>query len=177
MFRGNLLRFSLYPLPLVLSLGSTEKSLGLSSLHRPFRLVKHELTFVLSSGAFNKVVYRPVGASPEKGHKNDQRAEIPVLQRQPEVVGALQPGEKKAVGRPYYSLQVPEGAYRKAGEGLLTRACSDRTKANSFKLKEGRFKLDIREEFFTMKVVRHWNRLSRKACGCPFPGSVQCQVG
>jgi len=28
-----------------------------------------------------------------------------------------------------------QGVYKKAGEGLLTRACSDRTRANSFKLK------------------------------------------
>lgn len=32
-----------------------------------------------------------------------------------------------------------------------------------YKLKEGRFRLDIRKTFFTMKVVRHWNRLLRKA--------------
>jgi len=37
MFRGNLLCLSLCPLPLVLSLGATEKSLALSSLHPPFR--------------------------------------------------------------------------------------------------------------------------------------------
>ena len=33
-----------------------------------------------------------------------------------------------------------KGAYKKAGEGLFTRACSDRTRGNGFKLKEGRFR-------------------------------------
>jgi len=64
-------------------------------------------------------------------------------------------------------FQYLKGAYRKDGEGLFTRVCSDRARGNSCKLKEGRFRLGIRNKFFTMSVVKHWNRLPREAVDAP----------
>ncbi|KAJ7410540.1 hypothetical protein WISP_107843 [Willisornis vidua] len=60
------------------------------------------------------------------------------------------------------SFQYLKEAYKKDGEGLFIIACSDRMMWNAFKLKESRFRLDIRKKFFTMRVVRHWNRLPRE---------------
>jgi len=65
------------------------------------------------------------------------------------------------------AFQYLKGAYKKAVEGLFARAYSDRTRDDGFKLKEARFRLDIRQKFFTMRVMKHWHRLPREVVDAP----------
>jgi len=74
------------------------------------------------------------------------------------------------------AIQYLKGAYKKAAEGLFTSACSDRTSGNGFKRKEGRFRLDIRRKFFTLRVVRHWHRLPREAADAPILAASRARL-
>jgi len=73
------------------------------------------------------------------------------------------------------AFQYLKGAYKKAGEGLFTRAYSDRTRGSDFKPKKGRCRLGIRKKFFTVRVARHWNRLPKEVVAAP--SLVVFQVG
>jgi len=65
------------------------------------------------------------------------------------------------------AFQYLKRAYRKDRDKLFSRACCDRTRGNGFKLKEGRFRPDIRKKFFTVRVVKHWHRLPKEVIDAP----------
>jgi len=50
------------------------------------------------------------------------------------------------------------------------------TRGNGFRLKEGRFKLDIRKKSFTVRVVRHWSRLPSAVVDAPSMDTVKVRV-
>ena len=68
------------------------------------------------------------------------------------------------------AFQYLKGAYKKSGEGLFTKAWSDRTMGNGFKLKEGRFRLHIRKKYYGGGEALE--QVAQRGCGCPLPGEV-----
>jgi len=48
------------------------------------------------------------------------------------------------------AIQYFKGVYKNDAEQFFTRACSDRTRGNHFKLKDRRYRLNVRKKFFTI---------------------------
>ena len=69
------------------------------------------------------------------------------------MLGLFSLKKRRLQGDCVVAFQYLKGAYRQAGEGRFRRACSNKSRGNGFKLEEGRFRLDIRNKFFTVRVV------------------------
>ena len=65
------------------------------------------------------------------------------------------------------TFQYLKRGHKQEGSRLFGSIDKSRTRGNGLRLKEGRFRLDVRGKCFTVRVVRCWNRLPREAVDAP----------
>ncbi|PKU49553.1 hypothetical protein llap_106 [Limosa lapponica baueri] len=75
--------------------------------------------------------------------------------------------KRRLQGDVIVAFQYLKGACKRDGEGSFMKDCIESRRGNSFKLKVGRYRSDVRKKFFTVRVVRLWNRLPKEVLDAP----------
>ena len=108
----------------------------------------------------------PVGVGPEEATKVVRGLEQLSCEERLRKLGLFSLDGRRLQGDLIAAFQYSEGVCKRDGDKVFSGACCNRTRNNCFKLREGRFRLGVRQKFFTMRVVK------QRCYRCSIPGNI-----
>jgi len=66
-----------------------------------------------------------------------------------------------------YTYKYLQGGCQEDGAKVFSVVPSDRTRGKGYKLKHRKLRLNMRKNFFTLRVTEYWNRLPREVVDSP----------